>query len=269
MEAHNGRSVFVKHARNIGRAYRNQAMELISISLIFSRIAPQFAHEDAELRRVLRACDLALHSAVGSARKVTDEGNKRFEKATRVLCRYFERWRRRFSSPGIPILPKGGIVYEDRGQMETKDDDQVRTSPFPIGGPSRSGDRRRAPANPSLSEILWNFTRYTDRARITLEQNPHFYSNLPADESAYTPMFKRRPLRDLSLALKPHDTVYVLVDRPGRVFLETEGEKRRFGNVWMLNGTLDLQRQFWSTRGRTIPSEILAQKANGGAMKSQ
>ncbi|KAH9022723.1 hypothetical protein EDB84DRAFT_491069 [Lactarius hengduanensis] len=107
MEAHDGRSVFVKHARNIGRAYRNQTKELISICLIFSRIAPQFAHEDAELRRVLRACDLALHSAVGSAQKVTDEGNKRFEKATRVLCRYFERWRRRFSSLWIPILPKG------------------------------------------------------------------------------------------------------------------------------------------------------------------
>ncbi len=93
-------------------------------------------------------------------------------------------------------------------------------------------------AKPSVSEILWNFSRYKDRARITLEQNPHFYSNLPAEESAYTPMFKRHPLGDLILALKPHDTVYVLVDRPGRVFLETEGRKRSFGNVWMLNGTL-------------------------------
>jgi hypothetical protein len=90
---------------------------------------------------------------------------------------------------------------------------------------------------PSLSEILWNFSRYKDRARITLEQNPHFYSSLPADESAYTPMFKRHPLGDLSI-LKPHDIVYVLVDRPGRVFLETEREERSFGNVWMLNGTL-------------------------------
>jgi len=93
-------------------------------------------------------------------------------------------------------------------------------------------------AKPSVSEILWNFSRYKDGARITLEQNPHFYSNLPADESAYTHTFRHHPLGDLSTALKPHDTVYILVDRPGRVFLETEGEKRRFGNVWMLNGTL-------------------------------
>lgn len=90
-------------------------------------------------------------------------------------------------------------------------------------------------AKPSLSEILWNFSRYKDHARITLEQNPHFYSCLPADKSEFTPMFRCQP-RDLSV-LKPNDAVYVLVDRPGCVFLETEQEKRRFGNVWMLNGT--------------------------------
>jgi hypothetical protein len=96
----------------------------------------------------------------------------------------------------------------------------------------------RLSAKPSLSEILWNFSRYKDGARITLQQNPHFYSSLPADESEYTPMFKCYPLGDLGTALKPHDTVYVLVDRPSRVFIETEGERRGFGNVWMLNGAL-------------------------------
>jgi hypothetical protein len=93
-------------------------------------------------------------------------------------------------------------------------------------------------AKPSLSEILWNFSRYKDRARITLQQNPHFYSSLPADESTYTPMFKLYPLEDLGAVLKPYDTVYVLVDRPGRIFIETGVERRGFGNVWMLNGTL-------------------------------
>ena len=44
-------------------------------------------------------------------------------------------------------------------------------------------------ASPSISEILWNFSRYKDRARIILEQNPHFYLRCPADESAYTPMY--------------------------------------------------------------------------------
>ncbi|KAH8996044.1 hypothetical protein EDB92DRAFT_1844912 [Lactarius akahatsu] len=225
MEAHNGRSVFIKHARNIGRAYRSQAIELISICLTLSRVAPHFAHEDGELMSVLRTCDLALNDAADSGREVNNRANKRFEKATRVLCMYFERWRRRFLSPGMPILPKGGSYT-------------VRLSCSNCAlliGPSSTLILQR-------TEDQWRpkmmINRYKDRARITLEQNPHFYSSLPADESAYTPIFKRRPLGDLSLALKPHDIVYVLVDRPGRVFLETKGEKRRFGNVWMLNGTL-------------------------------
>jgi hypothetical protein len=92
-------------------------------------------------------------------------------------------------------------------------------------------------ARPSLSEILWNFNRLKGRARITLEQNPHFYSSLPTDETTFTPMFTCHPLGDLSV-LKPHDIVYILIDRPGCVFLEAKGEMRRFGNVWALNDTL-------------------------------
>ena len=65
-------------------------------------------------------------------------------------------------------------------------------------------------ASPSLPEILWNFSRYKDRARITLEHNPHFYLRCPTDETAYTPTFQRRPLQDPDGALKRNDTVYVL-----------------------------------------------------------
>ena len=93
-------------------------------------------------------------------------------------------------------------------------------------------------SGPSLPEILWNFSRYKDRARITLGQNPHFYLRCPADESAYTPMFRRHPLHDTSGAMEHNDTVYVLFDRPGRVFLETKPKPRIFGNIWLLNGSL-------------------------------
>jgi hypothetical protein len=92
--------------------------------------------------------------------------------------------------------------------------------------------------SPSLPEILWNFSRYKGRARITLEQNPHFYLRCPADESAYTPMFRRHPLHDPNGSLEHNDTVYVLFDRPCRVFLDTEYKSRIFGNIWLLNGTL-------------------------------
>ncbi|KAI9432322.1 hypothetical protein H4582DRAFT_1104895 [Lactarius indigo] len=93
-------------------------------------------------------------------------------------------------------------------------------------------------ADPSFPEILWNFSRYKGPARITLEQNPHFYLRCPADESAYSPKLRRRPLKDPRGAFGHNDTVYVLFDRPGRVFLTTEHKPRIFGNVWSLNGSL-------------------------------
>ncbi|KAH9172534.1 hypothetical protein EDB89DRAFT_888122 [Lactarius sanguifluus] len=104
---------------------------------------------------------------------------------------------------------------------------------------------------PPLSEVLWNFSRYNDRARVTLEQNPHFYLDFPADESAYTPMFQCRPLHDLG-ALKHNDTVYVLSDGPGRVFLDIEHKHRVFGNVWSPNGTLIFRDRFGVLEGEQL-----------------
>ncbi|KAI9442753.1 hypothetical protein H4582DRAFT_1309113 [Lactarius indigo] len=107
-------------------------------------------------------------------------------------------------------------------------------------------------ADPSFPEILWNFSRYKGRARITLEQNPHFYLRCPADESAFTPKFRRLPLQDLSGVLENNATVYVLFDRPGRVFLTTERELRIFGNVWALNGSLIFRDRFGVLEGEKL-----------------
>ena len=93
-------------------------------------------------------------------------------------------------------------------------------------------------ASLSLPEILWNFSRYDNHARITLEQNPNFYLRCPVDESEYTPKFRRYPLQDPSGALEYNDTLYVLIDRPCRVFLDSEHQPRIFGNIWLLDSTL-------------------------------
>jgi hypothetical protein len=93
-----------------------------------------------------------------------------------------------------------------------------------------------ASPSPTLPEILWNFSRYNGRARITLEQNPHFYLHFPADESAYMPMFRCHPLQDPSVELEHNGTVYVLFDEPSRVFLGIGGGLRIFCNVWSPNG---------------------------------
>jgi hypothetical protein len=93
-------------------------------------------------------------------------------------------------------------------------------------------------AIPSLPEILWNFSRYNDRARITLEQNPHFYAHCPTDESAFTPKFLCLPLQGPTVALEHDSTVVVLFDGPSRVFLDIGRNFRIFGNVWSLNDVL-------------------------------
>lgn len=107
-------------------------------------------------------------------------------------------------------------------------------------------------ASPSISEILWNFGRYKDRGRITLEQNPHFYLGFPANKSAYTPKLQHRSLLDLSGALKHNDTVHVLFDWPGRVFLEIKHNLRIFGNVWSLNGILIFRDFFGVLEGEQL-----------------
>ena len=113
LQAHDDRSLFLDHAWNIGRAYRNQAIELISICQFVSRLAsPKLLHEDAELRRwpiaigpcicrifpsltfscrIRRACDLALQSAADSGWKATDKANALFKEATEMLGDHSER----------------------------------------------------------------------------------------------------------------------------------------------------------------------------------
>ncbi|KAH9066569.1 hypothetical protein EDB87DRAFT_436231 [Lactarius vividus] len=252
MEAHDNRSVFLERAWNIGRAYRNQALELISMCRLLSRLAPpKFLHEDAELRRILRVCDLALRSATDSGTEVTDEANARFKEATRVLNS--RSGRRRRLNPPIAVHSRMKIARQK---------DRVESDWSHVGSENKWGPTTtinfvllRSPllsphdhetiivsqelsAEASFAEILWNFSRYKGRARVTLEQSPHFYLRCPADESAYTPTFRRRPLQDPSGALEHNDTVYVLFDRPGRVFLSIEHKHRIFGNVWFLNGCL-------------------------------
>ena len=52
LQAHVDRSAFLRHAWNIGRAYRSQAMELISICQFLSQFAPpKSSYEDAGVRR--------------------------------------------------------------------------------------------------------------------------------------------------------------------------------------------------------------------------
>lgn len=116
LQARDNRSLFLEHAWNIGRAYRNRAIELISIYQFISRLAPpKRAQEYAELRRyettprflhsfvflpltfscrMCRLCDLALRSAADSGTKVTNEADARFSEAIQMLSSHSARIRR-------------------------------------------------------------------------------------------------------------------------------------------------------------------------------
>ena len=85
---------------------------------------------------------------------------------------------------------------------------------------------------PGFEEILWNFVHLKDERCVTLQDNPHFYSELPTALDAYTPQFEALPVDKFEL--KPNATIYVLVDQRRRVFLETKQETRIFGNVFTL-----------------------------------
>ena len=80
----------------------------------------------------------------------------------------------------------------------------------------------------NLNEVLWNFSRFKDERRLTLKHNPHFYSSLPTSQKAYGGDFSVDPIENFQ-----HDKICVLTDKPGRVFLETDKNRRAIGNFWV------------------------------------
>ena len=88
--------------------------------------------------------------------------------------------------------------------------------------------------NPSLAEILWNFSRFKDEKRLTLKQNPHFYTHLPMSPDAYGGRFEMEPTEDFRHA----DRIYVLTDRQGLAYFKSDQYTRCFGNFWCPNGDI-------------------------------
>jgi hypothetical protein len=81
-----------------------------------------------------------------------------------------------------------------------------------------------------VADILWNFSHYKDKKRLTLAQNPQFYEG--TFPTTYGPAFITRPTE------KYWDTIYVLTNNERRVFLELGKNRRTFDNVWRTNDIL-------------------------------
>jgi hypothetical protein len=83
--------------------------------------------------------------------------------------------------------------------------------------------------NPSLQEILWYFSRYTDqKPHLTLRENPHFYVELPTSPEEYGDSLRIDPTEDFQHANK----FYVLIDKPDLVHISTDRISQYFGNFW-------------------------------------
>ena len=83
----------------------------------------------------------------------------------------------------------------------------------------------------TIPEILWILCR---KKRITWNQNPHVYSDLPSVAREFGRNFHHKPLNDDSFRqalVGDSIRIYILLDKPCRLHLDGDNS-RVFGNVW-------------------------------------
>jgi hypothetical protein len=96
----------------------------------------------------------------------------------------------------------------------------------------------------TVSDVLWAFGRLPGEMRLTLAQNPKFYTDLHVSPGQYGGEFKSQPTDNFV----DSGRVYVLTSNASPVFFEC-GEKLRmierlrvFDNVWRINDILIFKR---------------------------
>jgi hypothetical protein len=93
----------------------------------------------------------------------------------------------------------------------------------------------------TIPQMLWAFSRKRSKERIpvTLKENPHFYLKIPQNGDSDPGFdswedgkgFHREPLTQIGFGLEEGDTVYVLWDKPCRLYVDV-AKPRVFGNLW-------------------------------------
>ena len=87
--------------------------------------------------------------------------------------------------------------------------------------------------SPTLQEIMWNFSRFKDeKQRLTLSENPQFYTRLPTSPEGYGDSLKIDPTEDFRVRFQYNVKFYVLTDKPEVVHIMTEQDSKCFGNFW-------------------------------------
>jgi hypothetical protein len=91
-----------------------------------------------------------------------------------------------------------------------------------------------------VPEVLWMFSRRkgNEKLTFTLQDNPHFYHEFPLKDSVSEfdswkdgRGFHRDPLTEIGPGLEQTGTIYIIPDKPCRLFLDVP-EPRVFGNLW-------------------------------------
>ena len=97
----------------------------------------------------------------------------------------------------------------------------------------------------TTAEIVWRFSRYPEKSggRITPRQNPRFYLQLSKDAASFDSKFHKDPLNDFAHGLRQGDTIYVLLDKSCRLFLDA-AKPRIFGNLWKPDRTVILKGEY-------------------------
>jgi len=87
------------------------------------------------------------------------------------------------------------------------------------------------------NELLWNFGRYPDgKGRLTLKQNPYFYTQLPTSSERYGARYSSNPILE-GFFQHASEMISVLTDGPDRVYMKI-AERRAFGGVWIANNAI-------------------------------
>ena len=87
--------------------------------------------------------------------------------------------------------------------------------------------------HPTLSEVLWNFSRLKGDKRLTLLQNPHFYRMLPKSPEVNWSNFRADPIDYFE-----DGSISVLIDKPHWIYLEAAMKRRALSNVWLLGDAM-------------------------------
>lgn len=264
---------FAKYMKDIGRAYRKQAMELITICRTFVQVGERSVPQDAHLRKVLEVVDDALSSAAETQNKTSKGTDKKVEDAVSALSAYEQKFRskQQNSTDGQQIAERmksakendkssSGILSRLKRCLQAKPvKGPTKVARFLLPGslsdPNPKVIEQMLGEETSVPEILWNFGRLKGDQRITLKQHPHFYRDLPTLPRAYNDGYTT----DAIVKFWDETEIWVLTDKQSRVFLETGQKKRVFGNFWVPDGAII----FKDISGRLEGERIVAADIRG------